>query len=365
MEPVPYTYHAPLDSDNSNPARRGGPLQPIERRDNPPDRTVQNEEHANFSTHSVAVSSPSNRDRLTCRSPSPVVGDRDSLVSGDHTDETHSPPVSDSLCSPRRLHRQPTTICIVVESEEGQIVSKESYHIFCDPPVFSGSDVNHPPPTNAVTEHVGDNGLKTKHVPVSAIHIPPMNSEARTQSPTPTSSVTVMAENETLTGSHMSPSVSSVAPGIIQPHTIAHEHPLSTGESFSGRAEVLDCYQDYDGDCATSPEIDWFRMGAYLRIPDRAAADDEYHRIKLQRVEQLKNMANRHRNPAYSKFKAEYRLRKQEEREEARRIRSLAKQNAEAAMLFQVLEVESDLERRCVSSGSRHRSRVHRLPSTV
>ena len=307
----------------------------------------------------------------TCRSPSPVdsiAGDSDSLASGGDTDETRSPPVSNSLCSPQRLHRQPTTLYIVVESEEGQIISKESYRVFCDPPAFSGSDVNHAPTTNAVTDHVGDNGLgeatamKIKHAPVTAMSIPQTSLEARMHSPTPTTSVTDMTENETLTGSHMSPSVTS---GTVQSHKIAQEHPLSTLECFSEKAEALGCHQNYDDDCATIPEIDWFRMGAYLRIPDRAAANDEYHRIKLQRIEQLKNTGNRHRNPAYSKFKAEYRLRKHGEREEERRIRSLAKQNAEAAMLFQVLEVESDLEPRRVSSGSRHRSRVYRPPSTV
>ena len=313
----------------------------------------------------MRVSSPSDRDWAvpgTFRSPSPVVGDSDSLVSGGDTDETRSPPGSDSPCSPRRPHRQPTTICIVVESEDRQIISKESYHIFCDPPKLSSSVVDHPPPTKAVTQHVGDNGPKTNYAPITTISIPQTNSEARMQSPTPTTSVTDMTENKTLTRSHMSPSLSSVTRGTVQS---PHEHPLSTGEYFSERAKALDCHQDYDGDCAISPEIDWFRMGASLRIPDRAAASDEYHRIKLQRIEQLKNMANRHRNPAYSKFKAEYRLRKLEEREEERRIRSLAKQNAEAVMLFQVLEVESDLERGRVSSGPRHGSRVYRLPSTV
>ena len=336
----------------------------------------------------MAVSSRSDQNWVmprTRRSPSPVeikVGDSDSSVSESDTEDTHSPPVikPQSHQEPQRLHCQPTTLDIVVESEEGHIILKESYHIPCGPPVFSGSDVRHAPPTNTVAHHAdrdhisrfhGDNGLdvatvvKAKHAPVTAISIPQTSSEVQMQSPTPTPSATGMAENETLSSSHMSPSVSSATPGTIRSRTITHEHPQSTKKCPSERDEASDCHQNYDGDCATSPEIEWFRMGACLRIPDRAAASDEYHRIKLQRIEQLRNKANKHRNPAYAKFKAEYRLRKQEERNEERRIRSLAKQNAEAAMFFQVLEVESDLERRRVSSGSRHKSRVYRLPSTV
>ena len=345
----------------------------------------------------MAVSSPSDRSWAmpgTFRSPSPVeitAGDSDSLVSGSDTDDTRSPlvynspyppPLSEkqSHQQPQQLHRQQTTLDIIVESEEGQIILKESYNILCDPPVYTGSDINHSPPANAVTDPVdrvhfplfhGDNGLdvatamKTTHTAVSVTPIPQTSSEARIQPPTPTTSVTDTAEKETLTWSHTSPYVSSVTSGTTWSHSITHEHPLSAGECFSERVEALDCHQNYDGDCTTGPELNCFRMGAYLRIPDRAAANDEYHRVKLQRIERLRNTPSRHRNPAYAKFKAEYRLRKQEEQNEERRIRSLARQNAEAAMFFQALEAESDLERRRLSSGSRHKSRVYRLPSTV
>ena len=88
-------------------------------------------------------------------------------------------------------------------------------------------------------------------------------------------------------------------------------------------------------------------MGAYLQISDRAAASDEYRRIKQSR--------KRHQAP---NFKAEYQRRKQEERDEERRIRSLAKQNAEAAIFFQVIETETDLERCRATAISRYRSLV-------
>jgi hypothetical protein len=204
--------------------------------------------------------------------------------------------------------------------------------------------------------------MKTTHTLVSAVPIPQTSSEGRMQRPIPTTPVTATAENETLTSSHTSPNVSSVTAGTTRSHSIAHERPLSAREYFSERAEAVDCHQNYDVDCATGPELDLFRMGAHLRIPDRAAASDEYHRIKLQRIKQLRNTPSRHRSPAYARFKAEYRLRKQEERNEERRIRSLAKQNVEAATFFQVLETESDLERRPVS---RHGPRVYRPSATV
>jgi len=367
LEPKTYNHHTPLCSDNSKLSPRGASPKLIERRDNYPDRIAQTGEHAR-------VLSPSDRNWATPgphHSPEVTGGDSGSLVSESDTNDSRSA---------QRRHRQQTTLDIVVESEEGQIILKESYHIPCGPPVFTGSGVTYSPPAKAVTNPVdrvhfsrfhGDDGpggataKKTSHTLVAAVPIPQTSSEARIQPPIPPAPVTDMAENDTLTWSHTSPNVSSVTLETTRSHSIAHKHPLPAGEYFAERVEAVDCHQDHDGDCATDPELDWFKMGAYLRVPDRAAASDEYHRIKLQRIEQLRNTPNRHRNPAYAKFKTEYRLRKQEERNEERRIRSLAKQNAEAAMFFQALETGSDLERRRVTSDSRHSSRVYRRPSTV
>jgi len=390
LEPSHYSCHTPRGSDNSDPVPRGASLGLTERRDNLPHRVAQNEEHAGLFPQSTVASSHGDRNwvvRGTCRYPSPVeiiAGDSGLLVSESDTDDTDCSPASNSDCSPpvfqkqsyqqpQRLHPQHTTLDIVVESEEGQIVSKESYYIPCGPPVFTGPDVSPSPPTNAVADPVdrvhfsqfhGDNRLdaaaamKTDHAPVSAVPIPQMSSEARVQPRTPTTSVIEMTENETLVRSHMSSDLSSTTPRTIRSHSIAHKQSLSERGCFPDGAGALDCHQNCDSDRTTCPEIDWFRMGALLQIPDRAAAHDEYHRIKRKSVQQLRNIPDRHRNPAYAKFKAEYRLRKQDERDEERRIRALAKQNAEAAMYFQELEGGSDLERRRASSGSRRRARV-------
>ena len=369
-ETTPCTYYAPLVSENSKTKPRGSFLQFAERGSNLPDRIAQNEEHPDHLLYPILPYGDWNRVIPgTCRSPSLVevtAEDRDSLVSESDVDDSLPVFQTQSPQQLQRPHRQSTTLDIIVESEHGQILLKESYHIPRNHTEFTGSDGSDPSPihvtkltSRAVDQvHVSqlhdDNDLgvvetvKAKQAHVSTIPISQTNTEVRIQPPTPTTSFINMAENKTLTRAHFAPNVSSVTPETLQSHPIAHERPPSMRECSPDRTEALDCH-------ATGPEVCWFRMGAHLQIPDRAAANDEYHRIKLQRIEQLKNRSNRHRNPAYARFKAEYRRRKQEEHDEERRIRSLAKHNAEAAMFFQVLETESDLERRRPSSSSKHK----------
>jgi hypothetical protein len=281
-----------------------------------------------------------------CRSPSPVeITAEGPLVSESNTDN---------------LHRQHTTLDIVVESEEGQIVLKESYHILRYPLSFPASGVSHPPPTNVIqpaNEAVDRVRFSRSHDKGSPKVVNPAVS---TTPPTPTISFADTVGEDVLARSQLAPDVLSVTPETHQSNSATHEQPPSTRECSPNGTGGSDFHQDYDGDCPIGPDVHWFRMGARLHIPDRAAADDEYHRIKRQRFEQLRNTPNRHRDPAYAQFKAEYRQRKQEERNEERRIRSLAKQNADSAMFFQELETERDLKRRRTSPGSRHRSANNR-----